>query len=197
MADNHAVRQLLQVRYRPVLEHEPALKGRSRQHQHMDAPLLEGTAGGRPHRVVKDGAVHRQHGLLDVVGGHLFPHLCLKPAADFIQNVLVQLQLPAKGFTDGLFGQIVVSRPQTAGGNNDVRPPAGNLQSVRQTLRVVPHHRVVVDRYPQGAETLGDHLRVGIGDVAQEQFRTDRNQFRCMGHSDSSFLLFGNVLRFH
>ena len=48
----------------------------------------------------------------------------------------------------------------------------------RKALRIVAHHGMVVDRDAQGAEFLRNHLRVRVGDIAQQQFRSDSNQFR-------------------
>ncbi len=134
-----------------MLKHITALEGRPRQHQHVDAVFLEGAAGGCAHGVVEYGAVHRQQGLLDVVFRHFFAHFGLEPGPDFLQDILVELQFPAKRLTDGLFGEIVVSGSQAPGGNNNVRSFPRGFQRLGEALGIVAHHRVVVDRNAHGA----------------------------------------------
>ena len=94
----------------------------------------------------------------------------------------MELQRDAEGFADGLLGEIVVGGAEAAGGDDDVGPPLGDGQGVLQPLGVVPHHGVVVDVDSQGAEPLGEHLGVRIGDVAQEQLGTHGDQFRIVAH---------------
>ena len=66
-------------------------------------------------------------------------------------------------------GQIpqLLCQPIRMVGDDDVRPCLGDVQGVPEPLGIVPHHGVVVDGDAQGAETLGEDLGVGVGDVAQ------------------------------
>ena len=191
VADDNAVGEGLEVGHGPVLEQVAALKGGAGEHEDVDAPLLEGAAGGGAYGVVEHGAVHRQHGLLDVVLRH-GPAGLGEEGADGLQNVLMELQLPAEGGADGLLGEVVIGGPQAAGGDDDVRPCLGDIQGVPEPLGVVPHYGVVVDGDAQGAETLGEDLGVGVGDVAQEQLGADGNEFCGVCHGDAPhfFLVF-------
>ena len=90
----------------------------------------------------------------------------------------MQLQLPPERPANCLLGQIIVGRSQTSGSDNNVRPAPCCLQSVRKPLRVVSHYSVAVDRNPQRAELFRNHLGIGVGNIAQQQLRTDSDQFR-------------------
>ena len=188
VADDDPVGEGGQVGHGPVLEHVPALPGRARQHENVDPVLAEGAARGGAHRVVEDGAAHRQHGLLAVVLRH-GPARPGEVGPNGLQDVRVELELSAEGLADGLLGQVVVGGAQAPGGDDDVRPAAGDVQGVRQALGVVPHHRVVVDGDPQGAEALGDDLGVQVGDVAQQELGADGDQLRGVVHRGASFSL--------
>ena len=71
---------------------------------------------------------------------------------DVLQNVRVEHQGAFKGGADGLLGQIVIGGAQTAGGDEDVRPAAGDVQRLLEPLGVVSHHRVPEDVDAQGGE---------------------------------------------
>ena len=73
-----------------------------------------------------------------------------------------------KGGADGLLGEVVVGGAQAAGGDEDVRPAAGNVQRLPETAGVVAHDGVPEDVDPQGGEALAQYLGVGVGDVAKE-----------------------------
>ena len=100
----------------------------------------------------------------------------------------MQHQLLPEGCTDGLLGEIVVGGPLAAGGEEDVRPAAGDVQGLAQALGVVPHHRVPKDVDAQIRETLGDHLGVGVGDVAQQDLRAHGDDFSGVRHKITSFV---------
>ena len=168
MGDDDLLGEGAEVRLHAAAEHGLALVGRPRQHQHMDAVRFKGAAGGGAHGIVEHGAALRQLGLLGVVFRHGHMEGGLIEGPDVLQNVLVQHQLLAEGGADGLLGQIVVGGPQAAGGEDDVRPVAGNVQRLPQPLGVVPHHRVPEDVDAQGGQALREHLGVGVGNVAQQ-----------------------------
>ena len=92
---------------------------------------------------------------------------------DFIKLVLEDEPLP-EGLADGLFGEVVVGGAQAAGGDDDVGPLFGQSHRLLGPLEVVPHHGVPKDVQPQLAQPLGEHLGVGVGDVAQEQLGAHR-----------------------
>ncbi len=163
-------------------EHGLHLMGRARQHQHMDAAALKGAAGGGAHRVVKHRAPLRQFRLLGVVLRHGHVERGLVKGADILQNVPVQDQRLPEGPADGLLSEIIVGRAQAPGGDDDVRPAAGGIQGLLQPLRVVTHHGVPKDVDAQCRQALGEHLGVGVGNVAQQQFRAYGDNLGGMGH---------------
>ena len=160
-----------------TFQHGEHLKGRAGEHEHVDAVRLKGAAGGGAHGIVEHGAALRQLRLLEVVGGHLHVDVLLEKDFQAVENVLVQHQGLAEGLADGLFRQVIVSGAQAAGGNDDVRPAAGNVQGFLQALGIVPHHGVPEDVDAHGGEGLGDVPGVGVDDVAEEQLSAHGDNF--------------------
>ena len=74
----------------------------------------------------------------------------------------------SEGFADGLFGEVVVGGTQAAGGDEDVRPAAGDVQRLPEAVGVIAHHGVPEDVDAQGGEALAQGLGIGVGDVAKE-----------------------------
>ena len=184
--ENGAVGQILQIGQGPVGEHLPALPGWTGEHDHPDPLRFEGAAGGGAPVVGENGAALGQHGLLEVVLGHGPAGVeLLKIGTDALGRRLVKDQLFAEGGGQYVLGQIVTGGAQAAGGDEDVGPPLGNLHRGAQPLRVVAHHRVVEDVDADAAESLGDHLGVGVGDVAEEQLGAHGDEFGCVGHDKS------------
>ena len=70
----------------------------------------------------------------------------------------------------------------------NVRPLAGNVHCLADPLRVVPHHGVIVDVDPQLGQSLGDHLGIGVGNVAQEKLRAHGDEFSGVAHGCSTTL---------
>lgn len=131
---------------------------------------LEGHAGGGAPVVVQHRAPLGQHGLLVVVLRHGAAGVePLKVGLDAAGGGRVEHQLFAEALGQHVFGQIVAGGAQAAGGNENVRPAFGQLHRGTQPLGVVAHHRVVVDVDAQGRQALGEHLGVGVGDVAQQR----------------------------
>ena len=58
-----------------------------------------------------------------------------------------------------------------AGGDENVRPAAAQLQRGAQALGIVAHHGVVMDIDADGVQRLGDLLGVGVDGGAHEQLR--------------------------
>ena len=97
-------------------------------------------------------------------------------------------QFLAEGLGDGHLGQVVAGGPQAAGGDEDIRPVAGDVHRLADPLRVVPHHGVIVDVDPQLGQPLGDHLGVGVGDVPQQQLGAHGDEFSGVAHGFSTTL---------
>ena len=93
----------------------------------------------------------------------------------------------AKGGGQGLLGEIVTGGPQAPGGDDDVGPVLGDVHGGAEPGGIIPHHSVVVDVDANGRETLGDHLGVGIGNIAQQQFCAHGNELSGIGHGETSF----------
>ena len=146
-------------------EHGRHLVGRAGEHEDVDAAALKGAAGSGAHGIVKDHAVLGQLRLLGVVLRHGDMEGRLVKGADLLQNLRVKYQFFPKGLTDGLLCQIVVGGSQAPCGDDDVRPAAGGLHGLFQALRVVAHHGVPEDVDPQGGQTLGDGLGVGVDNI--------------------------------
>ena len=146
----------------------------------MDAVGLKSAAGCGAHRIVEYGTAIRQLRLLEVVGGHLHVDVFLEKDFQVVKNVLVQYQGLAEGFADSLLGQVVIGGAQAAGGDDDVGPLPGDVQSVFQALGVVAHDGVPEDVDADGGQGLGDVPGVGVDDVAEEQLRAHGDDFGSM-----------------
>ena len=177
--DDGPLGQAPEIGGRPVAEHGGTLPGRAGQHEDMDAVRLKGAARGRAPVVLKHHGPLGHVELLGVVGGHLPPDRLEKGAAAGLGLGVVH-QLAAKALGQDVFGQVVTGGSQPSGSDDEVGPGPGQLHGGAEPPGIVPHHGVVVDVDPQRGEPLGEHLGVGIGDVAEQQFRTDCNQFRGM-----------------
>ena len=148
----------------------------------MDSLRLKGTARGGAPVIGENGAALGQHGLLKNIlrDG---PARADKVAADAPGRLLVVYQLFSKGLGQDVFGQVIAGGAQTAGGDDDVRPLSGDVHRPADPLGVVPHHSVVIDIQSQGAQPLGEHLRIGIDNVAQQQLGSHRQDLHGMRHN--------------
>ncbi len=118
---------------------------------------------------------------MEVVVRHR-PAGALEIGADALSRPLVEDQLLAEGLGQHVFGEIVAGGAQAAGGDDDVGPLFGQSHRLLGPLEVVPHHGVPEDIQPQLAQPLGEHLGVGVGDVAQQQLGADGQNFNGMRH---------------
>ena len=148
----------------------------------MDSLRLKGTARGSAPVVGENGAALGQHGLLKNIlrDG---PACADKVAADALGRSLVEHQLFAESLGQDVFRQVVAGGAQAAGGDDDVRPPLGHVHRLADPLGVVPHHGVVIDVQSQGAQSLGEGLGVGVGDVAQQKLGAHRQDLHGMRHN--------------
>ena len=185
--DDHPFREPFQVGDGPVAEHHLTLPGRAREHQHVDAVGLHGYPGGGAPVVVQDGGPLWDHGLLEIVFRDRPPHGG-EPVPNPLGRGLVVHQGPAKGLGHGNFGEVVTGGAQPPGGDENVRPLASNVHCLADPLRVVSHHGVIVDVDPQLGQSLGDHLGVGVGNVAQEKLRAHGDKFSGVAHGCSTTL---------
>ena len=180
MGDDGFVREVAQIGKDMAVQHGEHLEGRAGQHQNMDAVRFKGAAGSGAHRIVEHGAAHRQFCLLAVVLRHFDVGVVFEIIADGLQNILVENQRLAEGLADGLLGHVIVSGTQTAGGDDDIGPLAGDLQCILQTLGVVTHHGVPEYVHTHSGQGLREIPRIGVDDVAQQQFGADGDDFSGM-----------------
>ena len=182
--DDGPVGQRAEIGRRPVAEHGGALPGRAGEHEDVDALRFKRAAGCGPPVVLKDGGTLREVELLGVVGRHLPADFLEEgPAAGLGLRVMDQLFSKARG--QYIFRQVVAGGAQPPRGDNQVGPGFGQFHRRPQPPGVVPHHGVVIDVDPQGGEPLGEHLCVGIGDVAEEQLGAHGDELRSMGHGNA------------
>ena len=190
--DDHPVGQAFQVGHHPVGEHGLTLPGRAGEHDHADAAGLKGHAGGGAPVVVQHRAPLGEHGLLVVVLRHgpagVEP---LEVGLDAAGGGLMEHQRFAEALRQHVLGEVVAGGAQAAGGDDNVRPGAGQLHGGAEPLGVVAHHRVVVDVDAQGGQALGEHLGVGVGNISKQQLGAHGDELGGMGHGNALPLLIG------
>ena len=179
---NHTACQSGKICHACRAEYRRAFPGRPGQHHDMHAVRFKHTARCGTPVVGQYPAACRQHGLLHIVLGHLSADL-FKKCGNPPQRWLVQHQLFAKCLCDGFTGQIIQCGAQTAGGNNQIRPFAGNVQHFLQPFRIVSHYGLIIDINAQLIQTHGNHLRIGVYNVTQQDFRAYCNHFCFHLHS--------------
>ena len=81
------------------------------QHDHRHAACGKGAAGRRTHRIVKDGTIPGQIGLLQIARWHFAAKHRVKVVPYLVGDLRVEVQRPVKGAADRFLGQIVVGRP--------------------------------------------------------------------------------------
>ncbi len=101
----------------------------------------------------------------------------------------MELEFEPEGFADDLFGEVVVGGPQTTGGDDEVGARFGKAQNVGQATDVVADDRMVIEVDPEFGEALGNILRVGVGDLAEQKLGADGNDLS--SHFASHSFLFG------
>ena len=164
-----------QIRHRAGAEHRVALLRRAGQHEDYRAVLgLERAAGSRAPIIVENRTADREHGLLEIILGHL---LTVAAVCQIIVQacllVLVHLKLEPEGLCEDLLCQIVAGRAEAAGGYDDIRPFARDLDAVGKALRVIADYGVVLDVYSYLREHEGYIPCVGVRRVAEEYLRSD------------------------
>ena len=188
MGDNGVMGEFPKIGFHVPPEHGGHFVRRSGEHKDMDAAGFKRAAGSGAHGVIKNDAVLGQFGLLGIVFGHRDMEGGFIEKADVLQNIGMEDEPFPKGLADGLFGEVVVSRPQPAGGQDDIRPASGDLQGFPEAFRVIAHDGMPKDVDAQGGQALGEVLGVGIGDIAQKQLCTHGNDFCGMRHGIPSLL---------
>ena len=180
-----------QIRHRAGAEHGVALLGRPGHHDNYRAVLFKGAARGRAPVVVENGAALGQHGLLEIVLSHL-------PAVAAVGEVivkaglfvLVHFELEPEGFCEKLLCKIVAGRAEAAGGDDYIRPAAGDIDALGKPLRVIPHHGVVFYVYSYLRQHEGYVPCVGVRRMAEKYLCADGEYLRiiCPAHCPTFIL---------
>ena len=154
----------------------------------MYAALAEAAARGGAVVVVENGAALRQVGLPEIVLCQLAAdggEVCAQSVGDLgMKDVFA----PEHG-ADGLLGEIIVGRAEATRGNEDVHAAARKLQCLGETCGIVADDGVIEHVDAERGELLREHLRVRVGDVAEENFGADGNEFSGMGHGQPPYSL--------
>ena len=90
---------------------------------------------------------------------------------------------------DGLLGEVVVGRTEAARGNDDICAAARELQCLGETCGVVADNGVIEHVDAERGELLREHLRVRVGDVAEEDLGADGDEFSGVGHGQPPYSL--------
>lgn len=79
---------------------------------------------------------------------------------------------------DRLLAEVVVGGAETARRDDDVVARERLVERLAQAFGVVADRRVAVDVDPQLRQPPGDHLGVGVDDVAEQDLGSDTEDFR-------------------
>ena len=133
-------------------------------------------SGSRPrHRRVERGS-HRYVGLEQVVVGHRAP-AAAEHRPDPLDERLVPHELDAHHRGDGVAGDVVLGRPQSAADDDGVAAVEREAQHLDHAIEVVPDLRLVVAVDPHEGELLADPRRVRVDDLPQQELRAHRDHF--------------------
>ena len=81
--------------------------------------------------------------------------------------------LPASRMTQSFVGKVVGGRPQTAGGEHEVRPGCGLGNGSDEAPFVVSDGSVAVDRHTQSREPTAEPSRVRVHEATKEYLGPD------------------------
>ena len=104
--------------------------------------------------VHKDDGILREHGLAEVVGGHV-PVILAEALAHHGLGFGMQHQFLACHLCRHALGHIIHRGAQPPGGNHHVCPGQRQVVGILQTLIVIAHHGLMVLADPHGAEPAG------------------------------------------
>ena len=192
MGDDGLAGVAAQVGHGGVGEHGDHLLGRAGEHDDQLALPLHGETRRGALVVLEHGAAFGHLRLLAGIGGQLDAALGVV-AGDALHGLLVAHHLRAEVGRYRLLGHVVKGGAKAAGGDDQVSSVKGVVEGLFQPLRVVPHHRLVVQVDAHGGQLLGDVRRVGVDDVAQQQLRAHAQNLS--GHSAVSFPNFWMISR--
>ena len=112
---------------------------------------------------MENRAADRQHGLLEVIFGHL---LAVAAVGEIVVQaralVLVHLKLKAEAFCKRLLCKIIAGGAETAGGDDDIRPAFRNFNAIGKPCGVIADNGVVLYIYADLREHLRNVACVGV-----------------------------------
>jgi hypothetical protein len=187
--DNHLADSQFfsQVRQDAML-HEVAHFMGDPRHGYDGFPVLLGYETGRgAHRVFDGDRSFGDVSLLPVV----IAHRSSQPpeeVADLLKKAGLKHKGPVQDFRHSFPGQVVQGRPDSAGGNDKIRPAQSGSQGALDPFQVVSHRALEMQVQAHGGQLLGDVGRVGVHDLAQQQLRSHGNDF-CFHFFLSLYLL--------
>ena len=126
--------------------------------------------------VHKDDGILREHGLAEVVHGHV-PVILAEALAHHGLGLGAKHQLPARHPCRHTLGHIIHRGAQTPGGNHHIRPGQRQAIGLLQALIIISHHGLVVLADPHGAEPAGQKLRVGIEHLPHQELGAHTENF--------------------
>ena len=116
----------------------------------------------------RDGALGNV-GLAFVVGRH-DKAAAAEALIDLFQQPRIADQLTAADFGHHLAGQVILGRTQAAAGNHNIGAVQGPAEDLFHPPGVVAHNRLVKQIHPDVGQPLGDPGRVGVHNLAQQEF---------------------------
>ena len=120
----------------------------AREHSHRHALHCKQAARGGTHGVMKYRAALGQECLPAVAIRHLPAENVFEIGFDFFHDVLVKLQLQAKGGADGLLGQVVIGGTQAADEDQQIATAPRNIRHLSQAPGIVAHCCMVEHIHP-------------------------------------------------
>ena len=100
---------------------------------------------------------------------------------DLFQHLGILNQFPSGHISDDLASQVVLRRTQPTAGNDNVRPLQRARDDFLHPIRVVANHGLEIEIHAQRRKALGHPRGIGVDDLTQKQFRSDRHDF-CVCH---------------
>ncbi|HAY14817.1 MAG TPA: hypothetical protein DCY02_10165 [Armatimonadetes bacterium] len=84
---------------------------------------------------------------------------------------------------DGVASEVILGRPEPANGDDHLRPALGQVQGLHQSALVIAHGLPVAMVDAPLGQPLPQGGGVGVHRVAEQQLRTDRDDFCVHGFS--------------
>ena len=168
---------LAQPRGSGLLPHRLHLTGNPREGQHREARhRAPDHSGGRPGGIRQQLSPLRQERLA-AIARRAGPAAGGQARLDLRPHLRVLDQGRLKRSSDRLGGEVIGGRAQAARGDQDAAA-AGSLADLsHQALAVIADDHLALMRNAEGRQLLGNPAGIAVGDVAQQQFAADAEDF--------------------